>query len=61
MRGKSKQVINDLLRQALGISHRRDVELPVFHMGSLPGIDQVGYNKLAEELAFAEESKKVQG
>ena len=49
-KGKSKKVINDLLRKALGIKRARKIELPVFNMGIMPGIDQTSFNKLADEL-----------
>ncbi|HEY3780354.1 MAG TPA: hypothetical protein VGL56_04665 [Fimbriimonadaceae bacterium] len=60
-RGKSKKVINDLLRQALGISPSKRVEIPVFKIGLKPGIDPTSLNKLSEELAVAEDLKRYQG
>lgn len=58
MHGRSKQVINDLLRKALGIDSRKEINLPVFSLELRPGIDPTSFNKLAEELALEEDLRR---
>jgi hypothetical protein len=57
-RGKSKKIINDLLRRALGIKAPKKVELKVYSLGLKPGIDPTSFNKLSDELAMADSLKK---
>ena len=57
--GKPKEVMNDLLRRALGIGTGKIVDLPVFHLGLKPGIDPVALNKVAEDEAFFAESRHI--
>jgi len=57
--GKPKQVMNDLLRSALGIRVGNSVELPVFNLRLKPGIDPVSLNKLSEDLAFDAEASRL--
>jgi hypothetical protein len=48
--GKPKVVINDLLRKALGIKPKSDIDIPTFKMGLRQHIDPTSLNKVAEEI-----------
>ena len=50
--GRPKELMNDLLRLALGIRAEGVIDLPVFNLGLRSGIDPVAFNKLAEEEEF---------
>ena len=57
--GRSKLVINDLLRRALGIQKSKKIQLPVFDLELKPGIDPTAFNKLSEELALEADLDKL--
>jgi hypothetical protein len=51
-RGKPKEVMNDLLRRALGLQPVTAMDLPAFDLGLRRGIDPVALNKLADDEDF---------
>jgi hypothetical protein len=58
-KGRPKEVMNQLLRQALGIHPPVAADLPVFNLGLKPGYDPVALNKLAEDEALSAELRHL--